>query len=122
MRKQMTPAEKLLWFELSKQRLDGAHFRRQALIGPFIVDFANHGAMLVVELDSGPGVALYSDERSRWLESGGYKIMRFLTAQVMEDAAAVAEQILIQTRARMRVIAMMREFDPFEARRVETVN
>lgn len=120
LRKAMTPAEKLLWFELRKRRLDGSHFRRQAILGPFVVDFASHGPRLVIELDGGvhsaPDVAQRDDERSQWIEGRGYKILRFSNVQVLTNAAAVADEILIQARARMRVIAMMRECDPFEAR------
>jgi very-short-patch-repair endonuclease len=113
----MTPAEKQLWFELGKRRLEGASFRRQAVIGPFVVDFASHRAMLVIELvHRVSDVALPDGERSDWIEERGYKIMRFSNAQVIEDCPAIADQILVQARARMRVIGMMLAHDPFEAR------
>ena len=40
MRRVMTDAELKLWNELRAHRLMGLSFRRQVLIGPYIVDFA----------------------------------------------------------------------------------
>jgi very-short-patch-repair endonuclease len=82
-RKAMTPAEKALWFELRQRKLEGSHFRRQAVIGPFVVDFAAHGPQLIIELDGGvysaPDIALRDDERTQWLEGRGYKVLRLQT-------------------------------------------
>ncbi|MEW6027890.1 MAG: DUF559 domain-containing protein [Chloroflexota bacterium] len=50
LRREMTPAEKILWEELRANRL-GVHFRRQQVIQGFIVDFYCHKAALVVEVD-----------------------------------------------------------------------
>ena len=54
MRAQPTDAERILWQRLRHDiALTGSHFRRQALIGPFIVDFVSRRAKLVIELDGG---------------------------------------------------------------------
>ena len=50
LRREMTPAEKILWHELRANKL-GVHFRRQQVIQGFIVDFYCHKAQLVVEVD-----------------------------------------------------------------------
>jgi very-short-patch-repair endonuclease len=50
LRREMTPAEKLLWHELRANKL-GVHFRRQKIIAGFIVDFYCHKAALVIEVD-----------------------------------------------------------------------
>ena len=50
LRRDMTPAEKILWQELRGNKL-GIHFRRQQIIAGFIVDFYCHKAALVVEVD-----------------------------------------------------------------------
>ena len=41
LRREMTPAEKILWEELRANKL-GVHFRRQQVIQGFIVDFYCH--------------------------------------------------------------------------------
>ena len=53
LKKEMTPAEKILWGELRNSKLDGHKFRRQHPIGKFIVDFYCHEKKLVIELDGG---------------------------------------------------------------------
>ena len=50
LRRDMTPAERLLWKEVRANKL-GVHFRRQQVIQGFIVDFYCHKAGLVVEVD-----------------------------------------------------------------------
>ncbi len=56
----------------------GARFRRQAPIGPYIVDFVCHAARLVVEVDGEWHAWSYQDvERMRYLRSRGYRVLRF---------------------------------------------
>lgn len=50
LRREMIPAEKLLWQEVRAKKL-GVRFRRQQIIQGFIVDFYCHKAALVVEVD-----------------------------------------------------------------------
>ncbi|MBE0683004.1 MAG: DUF559 domain-containing protein [Anaerolineales bacterium] len=63
LRRDMTPAEKILWQELRGNKL-GVHFRRQQVIAGFIVDFYCHKATLVVEVD-GDIHDLQQDEDAR---------------------------------------------------------
>ena len=75
----MTPSEDRLWKMLRK--LD-VHIRRQAPIGPYVVDFACHARNLVIEVDGGvherlDEVALKDFERAEWLRSQGYRVVRF---------------------------------------------
>ena len=63
LRREMTPAEKILWEELRANKL-GVHFRRQQVIQGFIVDFYCHQAGLVIELD-GDVHDLQQDEDAR---------------------------------------------------------
>ena len=46
-----TRIERDLWHQLRAKRLDGWKFRREAPIGPYVVDFACFEARLVVEAD-----------------------------------------------------------------------
>ena len=49
----MTKAERIIWYSVRAHRLEGASFRRQTPIGPYIVDFLSHEAHLIVEIDGG---------------------------------------------------------------------
>jgi len=94
LRREMTPAEKLLWEELRANRL-GVHFRRQQVIAGFIVDFYCHKAELIVEVD-GDIHDLQQEEdtrREKALRELGLKIVRFRNDEVVKDLSAVVEKI-----------------------------
>lgn len=96
LRKSMTDAERRLWYHLRAGRL-GVHFRRQAPIGPYIVDFAAIAHRLVVEIDGGqhaePDQAGYDARRTADLERLGFRVLRFWNNEVLGHTEVVAEQI-----------------------------
>lgn len=73
LRERQTETEKLLWFNLRAKRLNGIKFKRQVLIGPYIVDFVSFERMLVIELDGGqhnsPNVIIKDRVRTKYLEN-----------------------------------------------------
>ena len=105
LRKAMTSAERALWFELRRARLPGTHFRRQSPIGPFVIDFVCHAAMLAIEVDGGvhaaPDVASRDLERQQWIEGRGYRVMRFTNSDVLCDPRRVARAICALASARL---------------------
>ena len=96
LRKNETDAERLLWYYLRDRRLAGHKFRRQQPIGVFIADFVCIERRLIVELDGGQhGLQAEGDkQRSIYLESKGYKVIRFWNDQVLKEIQAVLEVIL----------------------------
>ena len=95
LRKHSTDAERALWRLLRSRRLQGFKFRRQVPMGDYIVDFVCFEAMLVVEVDGGHHLEQSSsdDERTRWLESEGFRVLRFWNNQVLKEPGAVLETI-----------------------------
>lgn len=94
LRRNMTPAEKILWKELRANKL-GVHFRRQQVIQGFIVDFYCHRAGLVVEVD-GDVHDLQKDEdkrREKVLSAMGLRVVRFGNDDVMGNVSAVVGKI-----------------------------
>lgn len=90
MRRAPVNTEKVFWNEVRDRKLDGHKFRRQYLIGPFIVDFVRVEKRLIVELD---GVLhanrpSYDKERDEFLEGEGYRVMRFRNEEFLDDVAA----------------------------------
>jgi very-short-patch-repair endonuclease len=75
----------------------GLHFRRQSPIGKYYPDFACHRAKLVVELDgSQHGEAkqqAHDLARTSFLESRGYRVMRFWNGELLANLDAVVELI-----------------------------
>ncbi len=78
LRREMTDVERKLWYALRDRRFENYKFRRQVPIGNYIVDFVCQERKVIVELDGsqheGSG---YDKQRDAWLESVGYKVLRF---------------------------------------------
>ena len=94
LRREMTPAEKLLWQEVRASKL-GVRFRRQQVIQGFIVDFYCHQAGLVIEVD-GDIHDLQKEEderREKVLGEMGLRIIRFGNDEVGRDLSAVVGRI-----------------------------
>ncbi len=91
----MTDAERHLWYRLKAGRFDGWKFRRQWPIGDYIVDFVCFEVKLIVELDGGQHAVLVDrdDSRTEWLNSQGFRVMRFWNYQVFEESDDVMEAI-----------------------------
>jgi len=73
----------------------GWKFRRQAVIGPYIVDFVCLKAGLIIEADGGQhvGQAAYDANRTTALEGKGYRVLRFWNHEIFTDLEAVLERI-----------------------------
>jgi very-short-patch-repair endonuclease len=91
LRHNQTEAESRLWSRLRAHRLDDVHFRRQHAIGNYVVDFCSPRRKLVIELDGGQHLdqAEYDAERSAYLISKGYHVLRFWNHEVMKDIDSV---------------------------------
>ena len=96
MRAQPTDAERVLWQRLRHDvALTGSHFRRQALVGPFIVDFASRKAKLVIELDGGQHDWQQESDalRTERIEAAGYRVLRFWNHDVLGNLEGVLNEI-----------------------------
>lgn len=91
-----TQAEVVLWEYLKGNRL-GAKFRRQHPIGQYIPDFVCLSKQLIIEVDGGYhfiGDQIISDEqRTAYLESFGYYVIRFTNEEVLADTQNVLLKI-----------------------------
>jgi very-short-patch-repair endonuclease len=100
LRANTTPHERALWRALKEIPIDGTHFRRQAPIGPYVVDFFCPAKHLIIELDGGhhneDETARRDRERQEWLEGQGYRVVRFWNSDVMENLTAVLERIYVE--------------------------
>jgi very-short-patch-repair endonuclease len=96
MRREPTPFEHRLWLALRAKCFEGTKFRRQVVIGRYIVDFACRSpTMLVIELDGDThgAQADYDARRTTLLEARGYKVIRFTNADVARNLEGVLEVI-----------------------------
>ena len=72
-------------------------FRRQQPIGPYIVDFVNFEQKLILELDGGQHnqaeTMRKDDDRTKWLQERGYRVLRFWDNEVLSNVEGVLEKV-----------------------------
>ncbi len=95
LRAEMTPQERQLWARLRElNRMLGLNFRRQAPVGPFIADFADLGRRLVIEVDGGQHGGERDQRRDDWLQTQGFRVLRFWNPEVSGNIEGVMQQVL----------------------------
>ena len=96
-RRPMTLAEERLWQELRRNKL-GVHFRRQHVIGMYIADFVSLKNFLVIEIDGEYHQTSEQQQkdqyRTDYLQSKGYRVVRFTNQQVLSDIESVMSKII----------------------------
>ena len=104
LRKAQTQAEAQLWRRLRNRGLNGFKFSRQEPIGLYFGDFVCRERMLIVEADGATHlspVELQRDaQRTHFLESKGYSVLRFVNAEIYENLIGVLETILAKLEGR----------------------
>jgi very-short-patch-repair endonuclease len=96
LRRDQTDAERKLWITLRSSQLLSAKFRRQHVIGPFIVDFCCPACRLVVEVDGGQHALQKEADQVRhdFLVRQGYRVIRFWNHEVLQNTERVLESIV----------------------------
>ncbi len=97
LRKNMTPAEKIVWSFLRRKQLKGIKFLRQHPINGYVVDFYSREKSLAIEVDG----SIYQDyfvrikdiARQRLLEQYGVQFLRFKNEEVYENIEQVIQTI-----------------------------
>jgi very-short-patch-repair endonuclease len=91
LRANQTDVEKRLWSRLRNRGLMGLKFRRQVPLGDFVADFVCADHALVIELDGGQHASSEAedDRRTAWLESRGWRTVRFWNNEVNENIDGV---------------------------------
>jgi very-short-patch-repair endonuclease len=97
LRRNLTDAERIIWYGIRAHRLNGASFRRQTPIGSFIVDFVCHDARLIIEIDGAQHFEAEHEiadaQRDAYLRGRGYRVLRFNNHDVMTNRQGVLETI-----------------------------
>ena len=103
LRKRSTKEENLLWYNFL--RLYKPQFRRQYVIGNYIVDFYCHKAKLVVELGGSQHCESknieYDQTRTEYLESLGLYVLRLSNLDVIQQFGNVCDMIDQIVKARI---------------------
>ena len=95
LRKELTPAERKLWSLIRNDQL-GVNFRRQHAVGNYIPDFVCVQKKLIIELDGSQHLEQeeYDEERTKYLNSLGYKVIRFWNNEVTNNLDGLRLAIL----------------------------
>nr|WP_314259117.1 DUF559 domain-containing protein [uncultured Devosia sp.] len=98
MRNDPTPAEREFWTLILPFRENGCHFRRQAPIGPFIVDFVCKRLGVIFEIDGDThyldGAAEKDAARTAYLAQRGYRVVRFTNDEVLRQSEGVYLELM----------------------------
>jgi very-short-patch-repair endonuclease len=95
LRSAQTDAEKKLWSAIRGGRFESLKFRRQFVIGQYIVDFCCIEKKLIVELDGGQHDERAAQDvlRTSVLEREGFGVIRFWNDEVLKDLEGVLERM-----------------------------
>ena len=96
LRREITPAEKILWKHLKGNQLNGLHFRRQQIVHGYFADLYCHQHELIVEVDGGihEHQKEYDAEREEYLISLGFRIIRFTNDDIDKSLQSVLQRIV----------------------------
>jgi very-short-patch-repair endonuclease len=95
LRRNMTIAEKKLWSYLRNKRFNHLRFRRQMVLGNYIVDFVSFDAKIIIEIDGSQHLDQvdYDQTRTKYLSLLGYKVLRYWNNEVLRDIDTVLADI-----------------------------
>lgn len=107
MRQDPTPAERILWRALRGEKA-GAYFRRQHVLGNFIVDFVSLEHRLVIEVDGDIHDHQQAEDalRTQWLNQTSFHVIRFRNEDVLHHLADVVARIKLAITARPPIGAL----------------
>jgi very-short-patch-repair endonuclease len=96
LRREMTEPERRLWYALRDRRLAGWKFRRQQVIGPYILDFYCPAASLALEIDGESHADRGAEDLARqsWLIARGVRVVRLTNDEVLRDLPGVIEALV----------------------------
>jgi very-short-patch-repair endonuclease len=84
---------------LRAKRFGDLKFKRQQVIGPYIVDFVCYKKRLIIELDGGQhqlsDKKQYDHQRTQFLESQGFRVLRFWNHEVFLELNGVLDLIFL---------------------------
>ncbi len=99
LRSEQTDAESTLWYFLRAKRFGDFKFKRQEIIGPYIVDFVCYEKRLIIELDGSQHLEEKRVEkdalRTSYLESQGFRVLRFWNHEIFKQKKDVLEAVFL---------------------------
>ncbi len=97
LRQTETEVEQIIWSWLRTKKLNGVKFRRQEAVDKYIVDFVSFEKKLIIEIDGGQHSLeenrINDKARTEWLQSQGFRLIRFWNNEVSSNLDGVITRI-----------------------------
>ena len=98
LRKNQTPQEQKLWSLLRNKKFQNLKFKRQVPFGNYVADFFCESQKLIIEIDGSQHNfeenKLYDEERTKFFENEGYRVIRFWNNEIDENIEGVYLKIM----------------------------
>ncbi len=127
LRKESTRAEQFFWRIVRNKQFGGWKFRRQHVVGKYILDFYCHEAHCAIELDGGGHAEAeqqeYDAERTAFLEQLGIHVLRIWNNELLSNSDAVLAYVFdILTQRTSADIHLTRPSDDYLTRPSDTLS
>ncbi len=103
LRRQMSDAEKILWFHLKNRHFQSYKFRRQYSIGPYYIDFYCSQLRLGIEVDGGQHYTAtgqqYDRIRELYIKGKSITLIRYTNLDIIKNTKMVMADLLLRIRA-----------------------
>ncbi len=110
LRSTMTDEERILWSQIWRIPVEGTHFRKQASFGVYYPDFISHRLKLIIEIDGAQHgfnyQKLHDEKRTLWLQSQGYRVLRFWNHEVRQELDSVLDTIYAAVAEQSALVAL----------------
>ena len=93
LRQNETNAESIFWAEVRGRQFKGLKFKRQVPVNKYFADFLCEEKKVIIELDdiSHDKRLKKDEERTRVMESYGYRVIRIANEEVYENLEGIFE-------------------------------
>lgn len=101
LRQSATETERRFRGAVRDRRLAGLKFRRQQVMGRYVVDFVCHERRLIVELDGSRHTIVGDAERTAFLKSEGCRVLRIWNPDILTNLNGMLETVLALAEGQM---------------------
>jgi very-short-patch-repair endonuclease len=114
LRRNLTTAERRLWYRLRGRRFFSYKMRRQVPIGPYVADFVCMDARLIIEVDGGQHAerSAKDERRDSFLSERGFVTVRFWNNEVLGNFDGVLQTLKEVLVHRMELLGRDRRPSP----------
>ena len=96
-------AEAALWQAILRHPQAVSTFQRRCPMGPFVAPFLSHGHRIIIEIVPSETISEQQARRAAYrlayLETQGFRVLRFSSNEVLADAQGILDMIISSLRS-----------------------